>query len=54
MENIYEQGQLDLIKKIKKDVLNIIETSSQDDMMFNVLELLKGLEPIKGTTIWQQ
>lgn len=43
----YLQGQVDLINKIKQDLSVVIEKSSPDDMLFDVVSLLKTIVPLK-------
>ena len=48
MKNQYEQGQLDLIKQIKSQVLELEESNSQGfDLVLDILSLLKEIKPIK-------
>ena len=47
MKNQYEQGQLDLIKKIKSQVLELENNSQGFDLVLDVLSLLKEIKPIK-------
>lgn len=44
----YEQGQIDLLVKIKKDFLELLDKKTEGaDLMLDVLQLVKNLEPIK-------
>ena len=43
----YEQGQLDLINDIKQKVMKLEETTTITDFPFDVIHLLKSIEPIK-------
>ena len=47
MKNQYEQGQLDLIKQIKSQVLELENNSQGFDLVLDVLSLLKEIKPIK-------
>jgi hypothetical protein len=42
----YEQGQVDLIKDISLKVLDITENSSENNIVLDVIHLLKNLKPI--------
>jgi hypothetical protein len=43
----YYRGQEDLIKDIKERVNYILENSINEDLMFDMVHLLKGLKPTK-------
>jgi hypothetical protein len=43
----YKKGQEDLIKKIKEDVSKIVDYDNRDDIMVEVVDLLKNLKPLK-------
>jgi len=43
----YEQGQIDLINDIKQKVAKLEETTTITDLPFDVINLLKGLQPIE-------
>jgi len=47
MKNQYEQGQLDLIKQIKSQVLELENNSQGFDLVLDILSLLKEIKPIK-------
>ena len=47
MKNQYEQGQLDLIKQIKSQVLELESNSQGFDLVLDILSLLKEIKPIK-------
>ena len=42
----YEQGQIDLIAKIKRDVTKVLETSESYFVLADMIHLLKSIEPI--------
>lgn len=43
----YEQGQVDLINHIKKEVAKLEETTTITNLPFDVIHLLKSIEPIE-------
>jgi len=43
----YEQGQIDLINEIKRKVAKLEETVTIQNLPFDVIHLLKTIEPIK-------
>jgi len=47
----YEQGQIDLINEIKRKVAKLEETVTIQDFPFDVLHLLKTIEPINVKSI---
>ena len=47
MEKDYLQGQVDLIKKTQQDLQKIVEESKPEDILFDVIHLLKTLVPLE-------
>lgn len=45
--NEYEQGQMDLIKDIKEQIRDIESKSRNEDLLFDIIMLLKSLKPVK-------
>ena len=43
----YMQGQLDLIKKIKSDIIKMEEETDERDFVFDLIFLLKNIKPIE-------
>ena len=41
------QGQLDLIKKIKSDIIKMEEETDERDFVFDLIFLLKNIKPIE-------
>lgn len=42
----YEQGQVDLINHIKKEVAKLEETTNTTDFAFDMINLLKSIKPL--------
>jgi nitrogen fixation-related uncharacterized protein len=47
-QDMYRKGQEDLIETIKEKVLKLEEETNGKDIMFDVLHLLKSIEPTDG------
>lgn len=45
--NDYEQGQLDLIKKLKADMLKAMTDTEGDETMVEIMLILRNLKPLK-------
>ena len=43
----YKKGQEDLIKHIKESVTKILDHEGKEDVMVEVVDLLKELKPLK-------
>jgi len=44
-KDLYKKGRSDLIKEIKKELSNILQTTNNpNDLMFDIMNLLKNLK----------
>ena len=51
MEEMYRQGQLDLISKIKENVGKLVESEpSGFDLAMDLIQLLKSIKPVDTIT----
>jgi len=51
--SMYKQGQVDLIEDIKSRLLTLAHTSNEVDLLFDLIHLLKNLEPIENKRVLQ-
>jgi len=48
MEEMYKQGQLDLIRKIKEDVAKLVASEPEGfDLALDIIHLLQRIKPIE-------